>query len=159
VWNALAAVDAVRFTFHLEDGLRGCFVAQHHALRPQVVVMTRLPANRLMACTLPRPIGVALTASNATVLKAAFGIATIGDARCVPGGRRPALGIQDGVVQSPWKSQYSSLLTVPSPPAGLVLRRLASERRWWWLVQRQFRFIHYFCADKRRAVNYEQART
>jgi hypothetical protein len=109
VWSALAMVDAVRFTFDLEDNLRGYFVAQHQALHPQVVVMTRFLANCQWAY-LATSVLVALTSSNVTVLKAAFGIAimaTLGAFRAV------AMGIQDGVVQSPWKSQYASLLTVP----------------------------------------------
>jgi hypothetical protein len=109
MWNALAIVDAVRFTFVAEDNLRGYFAESHQVLHPQVIVMTRFLANCQWAY-LATSVLVALTSSNETTLKAAFGIAigaTLGAFRAV------ALGIADGVVQAPWKSPYASLLTLP----------------------------------------------
>ena len=105
VWNCIAFIDALNFTFNAKSNLDGYLVGEYC---PHTIAMTRMLANcqlGLIACiTL-----LGFTADEPTI-KNTFKLlmlVTIGAFRAV------AAGVAEGTIKAPWKTGYAAVMSAP----------------------------------------------
>ena len=105
IWDGIALVDAIRFTFQAKQNLDGYLLGdwcQH------TVAMTRMLAN----CQLAFIATTALVAfiGQERTLKQMFIInifATLGAFRAI------AAGVAEGTIKAPWKTGYAAVMSAP----------------------------------------------
>jgi len=105
VWNSLALVDALMFTFRPSQNLDGYLLGEWG---PHTLAMTRMLANCQLILIGMTSL-IAWTADERT-LKTAFKIlilATLGAFRAI------ASGVKEGTIQAPWKTGYATALSLP----------------------------------------------
>ena len=105
VWNSLALVDALMFTFRPSHNLDGYLLGEWG---PHTLAMTRMLAN----CQVVLIAMVTLIAwrGDEKTIKNAFKIlifATLGAFRAI------ASGVREGTIKAPWKSGYATALSLP----------------------------------------------
>ena len=105
LWNSMALVDALMFTFRAKQNLDGYLIGEWG---PHTLAMTRMLAN----CQLGLIATIAMVAlvGDEKTIKNMFKIlilVTLGAFRSV------FAGVAEGTIKAPWKTGYASALTLP----------------------------------------------
>lgn len=105
LWNSIALIDAIFYTFRPRQNLDGYLVGEWG---PHALAQTRMLAN----CQLALIASVALIAftGDERTIKNAFKIlilATLGAFRAI------YAGVQEGTIKAPWKTGYAAVMSLP----------------------------------------------
>lgn len=105
LWNSMALVDALMFTFRAKQNLDGYLIGEWG---PHTLAMTRMLANCQVG--LIATIAMVALVGDEKTIKNMFKIlilVTLGAFRSV------FAGVAEGTIKAPWKTGYASALTLP----------------------------------------------